>query len=185
MSESRNKIFVIGRNKTGTTSMLVALKSLGFKMGSQAVAELLLEDWARRDFRRIVEYCRSADAFQDVPFSLDYTYVVLDQAFPNSKFILTIRRDSSEWYDSLMRFHTRMIGKNRTPTAADLKQFRYRKPEFLWQAAQLIYGVDESTLYDRKIYTSHYESHVKNVREYFRHRPDDLLVLNVSDPPAP
>ena len=83
MNESQKKVFVIGRNKTGTTSMMVALKALGFTVGSQARAEMLLEDWAKRDFRRIVEYCKSADTFQDVPFSLDYTYVVLDYAFPN------------------------------------------------------------------------------------------------------
>ena len=74
-----------------------------------------------------------------------------------------------------------MIGKNRLPTADDLKQFKYRKPNFLWQAAQFIYGIDENSLYDREIYTSHYEMHVKRVREYFRYRPDDLLVLNIGD----
>jgi len=176
-----NKIFVVGRNKTGTTSMMVALRSLGFKLGSQPVAELLLEDWARRDFRRIIEYCHTADAFQDVPFSLNYTYVALDCAFPSSKFILTVRRDAAEWYDSLLRFHTRMIGKNRVPTADDLREFRYRKPQYLWQAAQFIYGVDERTLYDRKLYMAHYDSHVREVREYFRYRPNDLLVLNVAE----
>lgn len=31
---------------------------------------------------------------QDVPFSLPYTYVVMDQYFPRSKFILTVRYGS-------------------------------------------------------------------------------------------
>jgi hypothetical protein len=181
MNTPRKKVFVIGRNKTGTTSMMMALKSLGYRVGDQARAELLLEDWARRDFRKIVAYCESADAFQDVPFSLDYTYEVLDYAFPGSKFILTVRDDAAQWYDSLLQFHTEMIGRNRVPTADDIKQFRYRKPGYLWRAAQLIYGVDENSLYDRKIYTEHYDRHNRQVREYFRFRPDDLLVLNLAD----
>jgi len=184
MSESQQKIFVIGRNKTGTTSMLIALRTLGYKVGSQPAAELLLGDWAKRDFRRIVEYCRSADAFQDVPFSLDFTYVVLDHAFPHSKFILTVRNNAAEWYDSLVRFHTKMIGKDRLPTADDLRQFKYRKPNFLWEAAQFIYGVDENSLYDRDIYMRHYDLHNERVREYFRYRASDLLELNLGDPCA-
>jgi len=164
--------------------MLMALKALGFRTGSQPVAELLLDDWARRDFRKIVEYCRGADAFQDVPFSLDYTYVVLDQAFPGSRFVLTVRNSADEWYDSLVRFHTMMIGKNRLPTAQDLREFRYRKPNYLWDAARYIYGVDENTLYDRATYIAHYESHNQAVRDYFRYRPDDLLVLNLAEPGA-
>jgi hypothetical protein len=72
------KVFCIGRNKTGTTSMARAVVSLGFKLGKQSRAERLLEDWGKRDFCRIIRYCKSADAFQDIPFSLRFfrTYTV-------------------------------------------------------------------------------------------------------------
>src|SRR5207248_6822925 len=120
-SRRKKKVFCIGQNKTGTTSMAAALAQLGYKVGEQSVAELLIKDWSRRDFRRIVRYCASADAFQDIPFSLDYTYQAVDCAYPGSKFILTVRSSGDEWYASLIRFHTKIIGKNRLPTAADLK----------------------------------------------------------------
>ena len=87
----RPKVFCIGQNKTGTTSVEAVLKQLGYKMGNQAKAELLIHDWAKRDFKEIVKFCRSADAFQDIPFSNDFTYEILDYAFPDSKFILTVR----------------------------------------------------------------------------------------------
>ena len=48
------KVFCIGRNKTGTTSVERALQDMGYRLGNQRAGELLLEDWARRDFRRIV-----------------------------------------------------------------------------------------------------------------------------------
>lgn len=177
--KSKRKIFCIGRNKT--TSIGAALQSLGFKLGDQAKAELLMEDWAKRDFRRIVKYCKTADAFQDVPFSLDYTYGVLDYVFPGSKFILTIRNSAEEWYESLTRFDTKIVGKERLPTAVDLKTFAYREVGWLWRAHVLVYGIDESSLYDRNLYIRHYEAHCSRVVAYFQPRLDDLLVLNVGD----
>jgi hypothetical protein len=182
--KKRKKIFVIGRNKTGTTSLGHTLHSLGFRIGNQPKAELLIEDWAKRKFHNMVNYCKTADAFQDIPFSLDYTYQAMDYAFPGSKFILTVRNSSGKWYESLTRFHTKIVGKNRLPTADDLKQFPYRKTGWLWRTQQLVYGIDEHSLYNKEIYIKHYDSHNQTVLNYFRHRPEDLLVLNLSDSDA-
>jgi hypothetical protein len=89
-------VFCIGRNRTGTTSLQRALQDLGFKLGVQAAAELLLHHWAPREFGPIVRYCKTAQAFQDTPFSLPYTYQIVDYAFPGWKFILSIRDDEDE-----------------------------------------------------------------------------------------
>ncbi len=175
------KIFCVGLNKTGTTSLAAALSGLGYRMGEQSAAELLIEDWSRRDFRQIVAYCASADAFQDIPFSLDYTYQAVDGAYPGSKFILTVRGSAEEWYASLVRFHTMIVGKNRLPTASDLQEFSYRRRGWLWDAMQLVYGDAEESFYDRETNIRRYEDHNRRVLDYFRHRPGDLLVLNVAD----
>ena len=50
------KVFCIGLNKTGTTSLELALQELGYRMGNQPTAELLIEPWARRDFGPIIEF---------------------------------------------------------------------------------------------------------------------------------
>ena len=175
------KIFCIGRNKTGTTSLEIALKSFGFRMGNQAQGEMLLDDWARRDFRRIVTLCKTADAFQDVPFSMPWTFQALDLAFPGSRFILTVRDTPDDWYQSLIRFHTKIVGKGRIPTADDLRDFNYRYKGFLWRSAQINYGVNEHTLYNKELYTGHYMWHNQMVMNYFVFRPEDLLVLNLKD----
>ena len=180
----RAKVFCIGQNKTGTTSVEAVLKQLGYKMGKQEKAELLIHDWAKRDFKKIVKFCRSADAFQDIPFSNDFTYEILDYAFPDSKFILTVRNNKDEWFESIKRFHTKLIGKGRLPTADDLKVFSYRYEGWMWENMQMKYGIDETTLYDYKIYTEQYERYNQIVREYFKYRPDDLLVLNLADSDA-
>jgi tetratricopeptide (TPR) repeat protein len=178
------KIFCIGRNKTGTTSVEAALQSFGFRMGLQARGEMLKGDWAKRDFARIISLCRTADAFQDVPFSNAFTFQAVDAAFPGSKFILTIRDSAQQWFDSLIRFHTKIIDKGRLPTADDLRSFEYRYKGFLWDAFVATYGDDESLLYNRDAYVANYLQHNRSVTEYFRNRPEDLLVLNVGRPDA-
>lgn len=181
---TRSKVFCVGANKTGTTSLNQVFESLDLKVGNQARAELLLHDWSKRDFRRIIRYCRWAEAFQDIPFSYPDTFCAVDKAFPHSRFILTVRRDAEEWYDSLVRYHTMLIGKNRIPNADDLRRFDYRYPGFLWDAQRYRYGDDESLLYNREWYIQCYEEHNSNVIRYFKDRPTDLLVLNVADSDA-
>lgn len=164
--------------------MAAVFAALGMKVGKQSTAELFIHDWAKQDYRKIIRYCRWADAFQDLPFSYPGTYEVMDKAFPGSKFILTVRKNADEWYESLVRFHTRIVRKGRIPTADDLRQFKYRYPGFLWDVARWRYGVDESTLYDRDLYTRCYEEHNRKIREYFKDRPDDFLELNIADTDA-
>lgn len=67
------KIFCIGRHKTGTTSLAQEFEMLDFVVGDQRAGELLLEDWVKRDFKRIIKYCYTAQVFQDTPFALPYT----------------------------------------------------------------------------------------------------------------
>lgn len=180
----KQKVFCIGLNKTGTTSIESVLRDFGYKVGIQSEAELLMDDWAVRDFRGIVQYCKTADAFQDVPFSIDFTYQILDYAFPGSKFILTVRNNADEWFESLIRFYSKIMGVNGLPTADDLKNFTYGGMGWIWRQQMHIFGADESTLLDEKLYKSYYTNHNDQVLAYFKYRPKDLLVLNLSNPSA-
>jgi len=103
------KLFCVGFNKTGTTSLELALSSLGFHMGNQARGELLFRDWCNRKFERIIQLATTADAFQDIPFSLPYTFQVMDLSFPDAKFILTVRDDPEQWYQSISTFHAKIV----------------------------------------------------------------------------
>lgn len=180
---SNPKVFCVGRNKTGTTSLAAALRELGYRVGEQRPAELLMEDWGRRDFRRLVAYCHSADAFQDVPFSHDYTFQAMDAAFPGSKFILTVRSSAEEWFQSRVRFDMKRLKvTGRLPTADDLRDDPYVFKGWSWRGRVLVFGAAaEASLYDEQIQKSHYTRHNDRVRDYFRHRPTDLLVLNLAD----
>ena len=100
MAVGKPKVFCIGLNKTGTTSLKKESGLQGYTVGNQRQAELLFDDWVKRDFKRIIRYCHTAEFFQDAPFSYPYTFIALDQAFPGSKFILTLRDNADEWYYS-------------------------------------------------------------------------------------
>ena len=111
------KIFCIGCNKTGTTSLERELIELGYILGDQRQAELLYDaHYFKKNFGPIIEYCRTAEAFQDAPFSCPETYKYLDKAFPNSKFILSVRDDPEQWYRSLTEFHAKSFNEGKLPT---------------------------------------------------------------------
>lgn len=176
------KIFGIGNNKTGTTSLKKAMEDLGYKVGDQRQAELLHTEWAERNFQPIINYCKSAEFFQDFPFSKPFTYVALDQAFPNSKFILSVRDDADQWYNSITKFHAKLWGKDgRVPTKEDLKNGNYIYTGRPWEMNRLTYTTPEDNPYQKDLLVQSYIDYNNSVIEYFRHRPQDLLVLNLAE----
>jgi len=174
------KVFCIGLVKTGTTSLEQALKDLGYRLGNQRQGELLLEVYLARNFAKIVEFCLTADAFQDVPFSFPFTYIALDQSFPNAKFILSVRDDVDQWYRSLVRFHGNLFAGGRIPVKDDLLRATYCYPGYVWEAIRLVWNTPEDEPYHKPTLVSYYERHNANVRDYFRSK-SNLLEINLSD----
>jgi hypothetical protein len=163
-----------------------AFKDLGFEVGNQRKAEHLYEKYYfKRRFGPIIHYCKSARVFQDVPFSCPETYMHMDRAFPGSKFILTVRSSADEWYESLVRFHSKKFGKRgNVPDAVDLRKAEYVSKGFMFRTFTRLYGVSEESLYDRDKLISHYKRYNRNVTKYFEGRPGDLLIVNLADADA-
>jgi hypothetical protein len=178
------KVFCIGAGKTGTTSLEAFFRTLGLTLGDQQAGERLVWAWAERNFAPIIDLARSAQVFQDIPFSLPFTYVALDQAFPDAKFILSVRDDAEQWYRSLTRYHTKILGKGCLPTADDLKKFIYIYEGWIFDSMQLIYGISEDDPYPKTQLIAQYEAHNRTVADYFRTRPEALLTVDLSDPRA-
>jgi hypothetical protein len=180
-SHRAHKVFCIGRNKTGTTSVDAALRDLGYRVAPQESAEMLLQEWSKRDFNKLKRYCLRYDAFQDVPFSYPFTFQEMDQAFPNAKFVLTVRDSAEEWHRSVSSYHAKLFSAGPRATAEELKQAKYCYDGYMWDCQRLLYGIDEGQEYDLEIYKAHYEAHNAAVIDYFRWRPEKLLVLNVKE----
>lgn len=184
--QNKPKIFCIGRNKTGTTSLQKAFANLGYRVGNQRQAEIIYDQEVRyQRYETLLNYCRSAQVFQDVPFSHFNTLQHIDQAFPNSRFMLSVRSSADEWYNSVVRFHIKLFGVDgRLPNADELKQVRYVRKNYVYENVKHHYGTPDNDLYNKEILIKHYENHNQRVLEYFKDRPNDLLLINLSNKTA-
>lgn len=171
-----DKVFCIGRNKTGTTTMERVLTDFGFSMGSQAKGELLVSAYAKGNFNPIVKLCKTADAFQDAPFSWPYTWLVLHEHFPKAKFILTLR-DEEAWYHSLTSFHSKLFADGeRTPNKKDLQNASYRYKGFIWEASRAVWRTPENDVYNKELMLDNYRRHNEDVLHYFKDKPNFIAV---------
>ena len=84
------KVFGIGFNKTGTTSLTLALKELGCDVAPEYFFEPLLVNVLDGDFQLLIKRCFLYNAFQDIPFSLPLVYKEIYKQFPKAKFILDL-----------------------------------------------------------------------------------------------
>ena len=83
-------------HKTGTTSLGLALLKLGYSVLGARID--LGEKLSEGRIEEVLEIAEPFDALQDVPWAL--LYKELDEKFPNSKFILTVREEE-KWLKSL------------------------------------------------------------------------------------
>ena len=147
------KVFGIGFHKTGTSSLAAALKQLGYRVtGPNGIANPnISRDVYKLAYKLVDKY----DAFQDNPWPLIYRE--LDEKYPGSKFILTVR-PAEKW----MRSMARHFGAMSTPMR------------------EWIYGVG-CPKGNEELYIARYERHNAEVIDYFKDRPDDLLVLRLTE----
>jgi hypothetical protein len=181
----KNKFFVIGLNKTGTTSMAKAFRDFKYKVDDQNQAHKLMYFYERRNFKSIVKYCKRSEVFQDTPFSLKYTYYFLHQAFPNAKFILTIRDSPEEWYSSLLNFHKEKYSSSvNAPSKEDLEKAKRPHGRSVYDNIKMRFNTPDNDLYNKEIMIKYYVDHNKDVIDYFRPIAKNFLILNVKEPQA-
>ena len=175
------KIFCIGQNKTGTTSLKKFFKDHGYVLGDQIKAEMLLDHYIDREWKPIIDYCKKAQVFQDIPFSNNYLYILLDYHFPNAKFILSERDSPEAWYQSISKFHTKLFGENgNLPTKENLQNADYRYKGFLWKSFSEKYGAAEEDLYNKEKLIETHLTRNNQIKHYFK-KKSNFIVLNVSE----
>ena len=160
------RIFGIGMHKTATTSLNQALAILGFKSGHWVNAH-----WAIRIYAEMKSEGRSKTleqyyALSDLPMPL--VFKELDKAYPGSKFILTLR-DEKSWLKSVRKHWDPVFNKFRNQWKTDPATNRLHKA---------LYGQKN---FDAEIFLARFRQHNAEVQEYFKDRPSDLLVLNMSE----
>lgn len=139
------KVFAIGENKSGTTSLHRLFSDFGYR----SYHGTKWRNTSRTGFYRLY------DAFCD---GIPYDFRKLDRLFPYARFILQVR-ELDAWIDSRLE-HIRRLppGKQRHPHWT-VKESSIRA----WTIQRNAYHIDVLT--------------------HFRHRPDDLLLVNyIRDP---
>lgn len=186
-----SKIFGIGANKTGSTTLEAVLKLYGLTLPNQKEQEARTTFPSfRTDYEALRSFVSRYDAFQDLPFSEGDTYIALDALFPNSKFILT-ERDPEKWFDSMCRFHKKIfrVENLQSLSEQDVKnKLSYLFPGYLHQYKRRLLTVfsggamktDWSLIYDKEHYISEYLSRNNRIKKYFMDAQDKLLVLDIT-----
>lgn len=146
------KVFCIGYHKTGTSTLSKALRILGYSVtGPNGNRD---PDIQNNLYSLVYALSYQYDAFQDNPWPL--VYREMDRLHPGCKFILSVR-DTNEWIESQVRY----FGCKTTPMR------------------EMIYGRG-CPAGNEELYIETYEQHNKNVKDYFKNRPNDLLVIDVT-----
>mgnify|MGYP000344968982 CR=1 FL=1 len=179
--KGKPKVFCIGMNKTGTTSLKKAFEDLGFLVGSQRAAEMLLKNYIKNDCKPIFKYVKSAQVFQDIPFSLPNTYKFLYNKFPNAYFILTVRDSPEQWVDSITRFHSKLFGNGKIPTKKQLEEANYVYKGFMWNAMKSIAPISDENPYDREVLAQAYLNYNKEVEKFFKKNNCRFIKINLSE----
>lgn len=149
----KHKVFGIGLNKTGTTTLGLCGEILGYRY-TGCDRELLEDVVSRNDFSRVKEKVSEYDFFEDWPWPL--IYKELDQMYPGSKFVLTVRKNEEVWLNSLKKHSMR---------THPARHFR-----------KLAYGYSFPHRHGNE-HMEFYKRHNDGVRSYFRGREKDFIEL--------
>ena len=147
------KIFCIGLNKTGTSTLADALRILGLNV-DEFSKELLEDVINRRDFSGIHKRINQHDAFQDWPWPL--IYKELDEFYPESLFILSERRSPITWLESLKAHSLRTDPNN--------------------HCRKLAYGFNYPHE-DEDYHIKFYINHNQEAKNHFKERSHKLLTM--------
>jgi len=153
MAKHEGKVWGIGLSRTGTTSLNAALWHLGYRaIHNPDAGRMLTGDWSVLD---------GYDAGTDI--SVAGLFKALDQAFPGSKFVLTVREPGA-WLSSVRKHFAKLPSQLDSGPSGRLRE--------------LLYGAVRPS--DEQFMAA-YQRFLQAVGAHFAGRPDDLLVLNIAD----
>jgi hypothetical protein len=151
---NNQKIICVGLHKTATSSLDTALSNVGYKVaGYYGIND---PNIASSALSQGVGILQDKDAAQDDPWYL--IYKELDAAFPQSKFILTTR-NSAKWIKSCQQH----FGGSHN----EVRRWFYGE------------GKDDP-IGNEDHWIKVKERHETEVREYFRHRPESFIEIDIT-----
>lgn len=155
-------IVCIGAHKTGTTSLKVASRILGFQCCPEHLwyrDNEYIERFMSGDSSRAVELLddKFYNFYEDSPFNFNDFYSEIYGRFPHTLFILTVR-DSESWADSFIRWG--------------------EKKRLVSDRIKFGYGVNYPNDENREQLIVNYDTRNNEILEFFS-RKGNLLVLDL------
>ncbi|MEJ8569662.1 sulfotransferase family protein [Wenzhouxiangellaceae bacterium CH-27] len=102
-SKIRGRVFCLGMNKTGTSTLKRCFKELGYRPiaspGTYSRAEIARVNhfYKYKNYEDMLQLAERFQAFEDRPWNMWRMYRELHERFPDSRFILTFREPESWW----------------------------------------------------------------------------------------
>jgi len=205
LKEDKMKIFCIGYNKTGTTSLYHSITKLGFNgdVNTFVEGELQLKNIIKGNTKQVLHWVsglNEIEVFKDIPFSLPNFWKLLYEKYPNAIYVLSERDSSEQWYNSISNFHRIGFKLSKEPTWEEVSKIGYsyiNLPERIIEfipahpipsgtlcgmiSDYLKYTFGEEHLpYDKENMIRSYELHNKEVKEFFKNK-DNFISVNVSN----
>ncbi len=158
------RVFGIGMHRTATTSLYRAFQVLGFDSFHFNTGNEARLIWQQMNIAGRSAELEKWYSLCDLPIPL--LYEKLDRAYPGSKFVLTVR-DEEKWLASVERLWSPEHNPERWtwdvyPISHNLHTALYGRRDF-----------------NRDVFLARYRRHNAEVREHFKDRPNDLLVMDI------
>ena len=153
------RIVGVGLNKTGTKTLAHYLKGLGMRHRSFEYDAFQLYRQGRTT--ELLDSMEGFDSFEDWPWPLIWRQI--EERYPDTRFILTVRKDADTWYRSLCHMAVRM---------GPLKDYE-----------QHIYGY-AMPQGRRREHIDYYERHNQEVMEHFAGQSDRFVRICWEEPGA-
>lgn len=167
----RGKVFGIGLNRTGTTSLTKALDILGFRVIHFPFDEITQQEvyrFSRSSSQKMkLSLLESHDGITDTVAC--YLYQALDHAYPGSRFILTVR-DKQSWLESCEHLLEELL-RPLYDVNANARYTEYHR--FIHTQ---VYGIPH---FDRAIFSQAFDAYHSEAERYFRTKSSQLLVLDI------
>lgn len=178
------KIFCIGYNKTGSTSIFYSIKELGFKADDRIFGEgeRLMRNVCKGDLVSVtnwIELRNHVELFKDVPLSVPHVWEALYKKYPGAIYVLSERDSSEQWYNSIYKFHTKIFGLSPNPDWEEVTNIKLNYTGFVYDYMSYTYG-KEGLPYDKDKLINSYEAHNKKVKEFFKDKKN-FISVNVSN----
>ncbi len=149
MTIKRRKVLGVGIGKTGTSTLGACMRKLGYHhltWRRQLSQRILIEKDVVEMERLMEEY----DSFDDTPWN--FLYREMDERYPDTRFVLTLRSSPEVWFRSLKGHCERHM--------VDCPEYAFGTKRPVENPASAI---------------ATYERHNRDIREYFADRPGKLL----------